>query len=112
MAQIYADENVPLPTVDELRRLGHDIVTMAEMGRANQAIADDQVLALATAAERALLTLNRRHFIRLHTEQPDHAGIIVCTFDADFVALAQRIHTALTAQQNIHGELLRVNRPQ
>jgi hypothetical protein len=28
--QLYADEDFPLPAVEELRRLGHDIVTAQE----------------------------------------------------------------------------------
>ncbi len=36
MAQLYADENSPLPVVEELRRLGHDVLTMYEDGKANQ----------------------------------------------------------------------------
>ncbi|MGH8059503.1 MAG: hypothetical protein ACREOH_20080 [Candidatus Entotheonellia bacterium] len=42
---------------------------------------------------------------------PAHAGIVGCTFDPDFAALAQRIHTALGAQPQMTGQLIRVNRP-
>ena len=31
--QLYADENFPLPVVEELRRLGHDVLTVQEDGR-------------------------------------------------------------------------------
>ncbi len=34
MPALYADENFPLPVVEELRRLGFDVVTMYEDGRA------------------------------------------------------------------------------
>jgi hypothetical protein len=37
---LYADENFPLRVVEELRRLGHDVVTAFEDGRANQAVTD------------------------------------------------------------------------
>ncbi len=30
MARLYANENFPLPVVEELRRLGHDAVTVAK----------------------------------------------------------------------------------
>src|SRR6516164_5330908 len=30
--QLYADENFPLPVVEELRRLGHDVLTAQEDG--------------------------------------------------------------------------------
>ena len=59
----------------------------------------------------AVLTLNRRDFFRLHREQPDHGGIIACTFDPDFVGQARRIHAALPSEGVLNGVLLRVNRP-
>jgi hypothetical protein len=31
--QLYADEDFPLPAVEELRRLGHNVVTVQEDGR-------------------------------------------------------------------------------
>ena len=111
MAQLYANENVPLPVVEELRRFGHDVLTTYESGRAGLAIPDEAVLAFAIAEQRVLLTINRKHFIRLHRQKPDHTGIIVCTFDLDFTALAQRIHAALEAQSDPNGHLFRVNRP-
>lgn len=38
--ELYADENFPLRVVEELRRLGHDVLTSFEDGRANQSITD------------------------------------------------------------------------
>jgi len=60
MASLYANENFPLQVVEALRALGHDVLTSLEAGQANQAIADDRVLAFAAQHGRALLTLNRR----------------------------------------------------
>lgn len=111
MANFYADENFPHPVVEELRKLGHDVLTMTEAGKANQQIPDDEVLKLASEAKRVLLTFNRKHFIRIHMDNPDHAGVIVCTVDADFAALAQRIHDALQDYPETTGQLIRVNRP-
>ena len=111
MAQLYANENFPLPVVEELRHRGHDVLTTYESGRAGIALPDDQVLAFSVAEARVLLTLNRNHFIRLHHQTPDHPGIIVCTFDLDYAALARRIHDALVTQGIIHGQLIRINRP-
>jgi hypothetical protein len=111
MARCYADENFPLPVVEVLRHFGHEILTTAESGRAGQAIPDADVLAFAVAEQRVVLTLNRRHFIRLHQTTPEHAGIVVCTVDPDFAALAQRIHTALEVHPQMAGQLIRVNRP-
>ena len=113
MAAIYSNENFPKRVIEDLRRLGHDVLTSYEAGRANQKIPDDQVLAYATELKRVCLTLNRFDFIRLHREtQGVHSGIIVCTRDdADPVALAARIHSALAATGNPAGELIRVVRP-
>ena len=83
MALLYADEHFPAPAVAELRRLGH-----------------------------AVLTLNRRDFIRAHGHNPHHAGIIVCTQNLDFTQLASRIHDAASAAESIAGRVIRVYRPQ
>src|SRR2546422_9497488 len=85
---LYADENFPLRTVEELRRLGHDVLTALEDGRANQSIPDEDLLARATEIGRTLLTINRLDFKRLHRRMPDHAGIIICTEDPDRVGQA------------------------
>jgi len=111
MARIYSNENFPLLVVDLLRALGHDVLTVQESGKADQALHDDKVLEFAAAEARAVLTINRRHFIRLHRERPQHAGIIVCTFDADFAGQAERIHQSIGGQSALTGQLIRVNRP-
>ena len=68
MARLYANENFPLPVVEALRQAGHDVITVAETGKAGQAWPDQDVLEFATHDDRILLTLNRKHFIRLHKE--------------------------------------------
>ena len=110
MARLYSNENFPLPVVDELRRLGHDVLTIQGAAQANQAISDEAVLAFAHSEGRRLLTLNRKHFIRLHNQQTAHSGIIACTFDPDFDALASRIHIAIQGQPQLAGQLIRINR--
>jgi predicted nuclease of predicted toxin-antitoxin system len=113
MALLYSNENFPKRVVEELRQRGHDVLTSYEAGRANQKIPDDQVLAFATEQNRAVLTLNRFDFIRLHQEtQGAHAGIIVCTRDdADPQALAGRIHAVLASAGSPAGLLQRIVRP-
>ena len=86
-------------------------MTSWEAGNAGRALPDEEVLAFATAEQRALLTLNRKHFIRLHRARSHHAGILVCTFDPDFVDQAGRIHGALAEQSDVAGQLVRINRP-
>ena len=111
MARLYANENFPFPTVEELRRLGHDVLTIQETGKADRSTPDEEVLAFSSADVRVLLTLNRKHFIRLHNKHTNHAGIIVCSFDPDFIALASRIHEAIAARADLSNQLVRINRP-
>ena len=111
MARLYTNENFPLQGAQELRRLGHDVLTVQEAGKALQAISDEEVVAFAKAQERAVVSLNRKHFVRLHQTVPDHSGIVVCTFDLDFAAQAIRIHKAILEQEPLTGKLVRINRP-
>lgn len=111
MARLYSNENFPLGAVEVLRQLGHDVLTIQEVGQAGQALSDESVLEFARAEGRAVLTLNRKHFIRLHQQGKPHAGIIVCSLDKDVAALAQRVHEAIERQGSLVGQCLRVNRP-
>ena len=111
MAALYANENFPRRVVERLRTLGHDVLTTQEAGRAGQAIPDAEVLAFAIQNGRAIVTLNRRDFIRLHREVPGHAGIIVCAEDPDREGQASRIHEAISTCNALAGRLLRVNLP-
>jgi hypothetical protein len=111
LARLYSNENFPIPVVIELRRLGHDVATIQERGKASEAVPDQEVLALAIAEDRAVLTLNRRDFIRLHDLVPSHAGIVVCSVDPDFTGQSQRIHDAISSAGDLAGRLLRINRP-
>ena len=112
MARLYADENFPLPVVEELRKLGYDVLTIEEDGKANQGYPDELVLHDASAQDRAVLTMNRKHFRALHTQSFVHAGIILCTYNPSFVQLAQRIHAAIQDEEELQTQLLRITRPQ
>ncbi len=111
MARLYADENFPLPVVEVLRELGQDVLTVSESGKAGQRVPDEVILAFAVEEKRTLLTLNRKHFIALHSQKPAHWGIIVCTVDPDFSGQAQRIHKIVNDHPDMRGLLLRVQRP-
>jgi hypothetical protein len=112
VARLFADENFPFPVVEALRRMGHDVVTVADAGKAGRALTDKAILQLAGADRRAVVTLNRRHFVRLHAVEPNHAGIIVCSLDLDFDGQAARVDQAVATQESMAGRLIRVNRPQ
>ncbi len=111
MARLYADEDFAYPVVEQLRVLGHDVLTVQEASQGNKKTPDHTVLASAVGLGRAILTFNRLHFIRLHRKLQPHAGIIVCTRDADVAGLAGRIDQALINCPALDNQLLRVNRP-
>jgi hypothetical protein len=108
---LYADENFPLRVVEELRRLGHDVITAFEDGKANQSITDQDLISRATELGRAVLTLNRLDFKRLHVQIPHHAGIIICTEDPDRNGQAQRVTESIAHAGELRGKLIRVYRP-
>jgi Domain of unknown function (DUF5615) len=109
--RFYADENFPLPVVAELRRLGHDVVTAFEDGRANRGIDDEAVLKRATTLDHIVLTINRVDFLRLHNSGYEHAGLVLCTVDIDFSRQANKIHRLCTSIETLVGQVVRVNRP-
>ena len=109
MARLYLDENVDPDLGEILRALGNDVTSVHELGHDGHP--DKSVLEFASRNERAVVTHNRRHFLTLHRQSPDHAGIIICTFDADTSALGQRINTSLANNPVLAGQLLRVIRP-
>ncbi len=111
MARLYANENFPLPVVEELRRLGHDVLTTQETDQAGKSTPDDAVLQFATAKGRILSTFNRKHFVHLHSKTKAHDGIIVCSFDPNFAALPTRIHAELISPATLKGKPIRINRP-
>lgn len=57
------------------------------------------------------LTLNRKHFLRIHAGGTKHAGMILCTFDPDFEGQAERIHQAVGPYSDVEDTVIRVNRP-
>lgn len=111
MARIYTDENFPFPVVEFLRAFGHDVLTAKDAGNTNQKIPDENVLEFAVTSERAVLTRNRRDFIKLHRQNTKHAGIIVCTECNYFECQAIRIHKAISDERDLKAKLIRINRP-
>jgi hypothetical protein len=110
VASFYADENFRYPVVEELRKLGHDVLTSQEAGSAGQGIDDKVVLEDARSMSRILLTQNRLDFKKLHTKGLPHAGIVVCTYDPDAKALAERIAEAVSREDSRERWLVSVVR--
>jgi len=51
MARLYSDEDFSYPAVEELWKLGHDVLTAQEAGQANHGVTDSAVLAFAIAGD-------------------------------------------------------------
>ena len=105
---LYADEDFPRPIVEELRRLGHDVLTAQDDGRT--ATPDPIILARAHSLGRVVLTLNRSDFERLDRKGADHSGIVSGRHDKNHLSQAARIHAAL-AGRSPGRWCIRVNRP-
>ena len=113
MAALYSNENYPFGIVEQLRQLGHDVLTAQEAGNGGRGVPDAEVIRFATAKRRAILTHNRRHFFRLHRETRGlHTGIIACTYDPDEIRQASLIDAAIASLGGtLEGQVLRVYRP-
>ena len=109
--KLYADENFPKSVVEELRKLGYDVLTAREAGQADQRIPDIEVLAYAIQQQRAIITQNHHDFIKLHKTIETHTGIIVCREDQKKpLQLTQRIHVKLLTHTSLNNKLIRVNK--
>jgi predicted nuclease of predicted toxin-antitoxin system len=106
MARLYADEQFTRKVVELLRDLGHNVLTVQEAG--NASLPDENVLEFAINQNRAILTLDRRDFKRLHQQKPNHFGIIACTDDEDRERMAIRISNAISLVENLTGKLIQV----
>ena len=108
--RLYADEDFTSKrAVEELRRLGHDVLTAQEDGR--RAASDENLLARAHELGRVVVTFNGRHFMRLHGQGNPHSGIISATQDpGKHLEIAARVHAALDGMQPGCWHI-RVNRP-
>jgi len=111
MARLYADENFDFPAVVALRQLGHDVLRVQDVGLDNLQIPDRDVLAYAIRLDRAVVTFDRVDFMKLHRLVKPHGGIIVCTHDVDYQALAARIDQAIASLADLTNQLLRIIRP-
>jgi len=74
-------------------------------------VPDEEVLAFAIKRNRAVVTLNRKDFIRLHRLDSKHCGIVACKVDENFERQANRINEAVNKYKSLDNQLIRVNRP-
>ena len=75
------EDSLAKPLVKNLRKVGHDVVTVNEIGLSSQT--DLVVLNYARENNRILLTHNCQDFEVLHQENSNHQGILAIYRDAD-----------------------------
>ena len=73
MLRLLADENIPFPVVDGLRRRGIDIVVAQRVGLGET---DDAVIIKHAEAEQRVVYSNDADFVRLARRGISHAGIL------------------------------------
>ena len=77
MARLYSNENFPLPVVEELRQLGHDVLTIRVYVFSSPFLVSDENKKQAKPSNqcptRRYPDQRSGHFIRLHRAQPEHA---------------------------------------
>ena len=111
MHLILQDEDVPSMAVEELRRLGHDVISLNDLALNNIGLPDDEVLEVAIALGRAVVTHNKKHYIRLHRiTEGRHTGLIVCSRFDDPLLLAEKIHRQISKYDSLETMLIRINR--
>ncbi len=111
MAKLYLDEDCSDKRLKKaLVEFGYDVQTTHD---ANNLGKDDKTqLIYAVSQNRAIVTHNRKDFIRIHKETPKHSGIIICTQNPNNQQLAEKIDEKIRTQDQLTNLLLRVNRPQ
>ena len=65
-------------------------------------------LRYAISLNRAVLTMNRRDFIRLHAQTPQHKGIVICKSSTNWEKIGQAIHNHLSQFETIEKQLIRI----
>jgi predicted nuclease of predicted toxin-antitoxin system len=76
--RLIADENIPRVAVDALRSAGHDVVSIAE---ADAGLSDAEILVLASATDRVLVTFDRDFGELVYRAGRDaSAGVVLCRF--------------------------------
>jgi hypothetical protein len=108
---LFADEQYPIQIVNALRALGYDVETVQQhqgTSRPASGLSDDQVLAIAVQKRRAVLTLNIKHIRALHSQRPNHRGIIACKDTRDYDKRAKEIDAMIKANVPLHGKLIHV----
>lgn len=112
--RLLTDEQMDVAVVNELRRHGHDVVTVRQLcsDKYGDGFPDESVLLQALAEKRVVITDNRSDFRALHKTMPWHSGIVLCRVYDDAVKKAERIsevlrrRSAVTRFPHFTGQLM------
>ena len=109
MSRFLADEQFPARVQNRLRRLGHDVAFIRNFDaiKSGDGKSDADVLRIAMAENRIILTLNRKHFWALHNSGKfgGHRGIIACIRDdANPHAQAKSIDAKVKFVRHMDGQ--------
>lgn len=86
--KFLADENVDVPAVKALKKLGVDIVSVQELDKISQP--DEGILDFCKENKRAIVTSDS-DYLRLHAKGARHAGIVYLTKPLDTSRLIREI---------------------
>jgi hypothetical protein len=110
--RLFADVMFPIQIVRALRLLGYEVRTAQQhqgTSRPDQPLTDEQILEAANDFRGAVLTLNDRHFVRLHFETHcTHKGIIICKHTSEYEKRAKEIDDIIKASTPLIGKLIYV----
>lgn len=101
--KFLADENIDLPAVNALKRLGVDIVSISNVNM--KGYEDEEILNYAKGNERAVITQDS-DFLRLDSKGAEHAGIIFLTEPLDTSGLIREIQKIVMLFDNLENTLI------
>ncbi len=105
--KILADENIPRTTIQSLRSLGYDIVSVWEV---NPGISDEQVVQVSIREKRIIITFDK-DFGRIALTNPNVPGVMLMRIPlVNPEYITNRIISALKSVENPYDRLVVVRR--
>jgi predicted nuclease of predicted toxin-antitoxin system len=102
--KVLVDENIPLISIEQLRKLGHDVLDIR--GTAQQGITDELLLKMACQQKRLLVTTDKGF---AHYRRINHCGILIVALrQPNSLRINSRVLEALNRflPQQWHGLLV------
>ncbi|MBI3051842.1 DUF5615 family PIN-like protein [Candidatus Woesearchaeota archaeon] len=101
--KFLADENVDLPAVRALKRLGVDIISVHDVGM--KGYVDEGILNYAKENKRAVITRDS-DFLRLDRKGAEHAGIMFLTEPLDASRLIKESQKIIMLFDNLENTVV------